>query len=326
MQTSTYPNNVTTTIQKSTLEDAILNGLHFLEGIQLSSGQFPTEMSSTPDMHETSSVKTVAATAIVIDCLIPLRPSLHHTQMIDNGIRFLKDEMDQDGMWRFFGKGSSIYPDLDDTCFILSVLRQCMVSMDYCDYVKNFLNFRDFQGRFYTWHPLYRQDNNIDWVTNTNVLYFYLQMGVKVPEVTEYLQEVILSNEFIEGSLYYQNPLYFSYFWSRLVAENTSMRHSAATRHMTDVLAARYTSMPRRLQFESVLLFCSLVELGADQLLLDELALEVLHLQSWDGGWVNGSIFNHRTFSRYYGGRPVFTAIAVLALDKYIQLRKREKS
>ena len=301
---------------ENTIENVINKGLAFIEKHQLSSGEIPTLRADNINMQNAVYVKTVTITFLVIWALQYLKNFPKAKSIIQRGIDFLLSEKENGMVWKFFGKGSEITPDLDDTASILAVLKENNISIDYEKYAKKLIKIRNENGLFYTWFPEKGKGNNVDWVVNANVLYFFQTMGIRIPEVEGYLVEVAKKGLFKKGSLYYHSPYAFGYFVSKLYYEFNLLE--ATRTPLIEFVIDNYKTLN-----------CIDLALGAVTLLnfgfkgkeLDLMIKKILNTQMSDGGWGVGTIFKHRTKEIYYGSRELTTGVALESLNLYKKWR-----
>jgi len=312
------PTTVTSGLEAK-IEESISRGISFLKNSQFSSGEFPTYYANSPDMKICQYIKTISVTLLIADSLKHVTDYPRTKEMISKSTDFLLSEKENEFTWRFFGKDSKIVPDLDDTCYALAVLNENNVPLDYEKIADRLMNYRNSSGLFYTWFPEKGNKNNTDWVTNTNVLYFFNTIMRKPPiEVSTYLRNIITEKRFVNGSLYYHNPYSFIYFFTRLYSESNFETFDSSMPLIYDFLLSNFKGTADEPISHSVLPVVALLNGGVSNRSLLEKGINViLSSQQKDGGFPIDSIFRHRSYERYYGSRGLFTALATEALSKY---------
>ena len=110
---------------KSIREDA-----SFLVSKQLSSGEFSITRAKTKDMKNSYYIKSIFFTTFVLHSLSQLK-NFPLNETVQNATKFLLNEKEGEGFWRFFGKGTHLPLDLDDTCCVLSALFENNVELEY---------------------------------------------------------------------------------------------------------------------------------------------------------------------------------------------------
>lgn len=309
------------TARKSHLLDYCRKALHggfaYVGEHQLPSGEFPTYCSEFEDMRAPAYVKSVSLTILVASSLTSLPPALASQRAIRPAIAWLLAEREGDMTWRFFGKESRIVPDLDDVTYALALLKQNNVKLRYGNFARQLLKYRNNEGVFYTWFPEKGEDNNVDWVTNSNVLFLYALLGRRVPEVESYLAEIIRGRRFLCPSHYYHTPYSFVYFFSRLYANGMQVVFKSVVPALREFLCEQGGVHNRLSALEVAMAAVAFQNLGIAGQELDATVSSVLAFQDRDGGWPMASAFRHRTIDRFYGSRELSAAVATEALAKY---------
>lgn len=137
---------------------------------QLPSGELPLFVSEKADECPTRYVKTVFLTAFqaALHSDIP-DPDVHLVRQ--RSLHFLRQERSPDGLWRFFGRESSIDADIDDTFAALAAFRNdpaVMASLPYM--LRRLHGLREESGMYRTWFT--RADSRCDLTVNANLLMF----------------------------------------------------------------------------------------------------------------------------------------------------------
>lgn len=135
---------------KSVILDSLRKDISFLSKSQFRSGEFPTMRWKRNSIKDISYVKTVFTTSFILHSLKHVGRFLNINKISKKAIRFLLNEM-ENGLWRFYGKGSRIHFDLDTTCCALASLKEHSVDLDYEITATKLLNYRNIQGVFNTW-------------------------------------------------------------------------------------------------------------------------------------------------------------------------------
>lgn len=291
-------------------------GIDFIVQKQLSSGEIPTSKADNKNMENATYIKTVTITFMVIGALEHLKDFPKVSSIIQKGIGFLLSESENGMIWRFYGKGSEIIPDLDDTASILTVLKKNDIPLDYHKSARRLLNIRNEKGLFYTWFPEKGNSNNVDWVVNANVLYFFQSLGIKIPEVKQFLIEVTQKSLFKKGSLYYHSPYAFCYLISKLYAEGGVNSFEATKEGIVNFILENYTRLNC---IDLALSVTALLNYRFDGKEIQTIIENLKSMQMEDGGWPIGTIFKHRTKEIYYGAREATTAVVLEGLDKFLK-------
>jgi hypothetical protein len=308
------------------IRTAIENGIFFIKNTQLPSGEIPTYISSDEDMKNCRYIKTISMALLVASSLKYVKEfSFEASIIISKSLDFLIDEMENDIKWKFFGKDSNVIPDLEDTSYALALFLENNIFLDYKKIAEEILEYRTEKGIFHTWFT--KIDTKIDWVTNTNILYFYNNSIMKrIPEVEEYLKYVIKNGQFKNGSLYYKNAFSFIYFFTRLSSDDKMKIFNNEISILVDFLLERFSfDGCWNNSFNNILATTALINSGYNGPILKFGITKILAEQDTDGGWPIGQIFNHRSINYVYGSRELSTSIAIEGLAKYTCMHQDSK-
>jgi len=300
--------------QEINIESQIRRGIKFLKQGQLPSGEIPTLRADNKNMDNAVYVKTVAITFLVLWALNHLKEFPKVLSITHKGINFLLSERENEIIWRFFGKDSDIIPDLDDTASILAVLKENNLDLDYEKYARELIKIRNEKGLFYTWFPEKGSSNNVDWVVNANILYFFHILKIRVPEVEKYLIKVAEKGLFKKGSLYYHSPYAFAYFLSKLVVKSELGFIKNKESNIIDFILENFMDLNC---IDLALSAVSLLNFKFRGKELETIIGKIGNMQMADGGWPIGTIFKHRSKKIYYGSRELTSAIVLESLHLY---------
>src|ERR1700704_6036 len=110
------------------LDAGIGRGLEFLRRSQLPSGEFKVFMSPDLNLERDCVFDSSPFPAALIAYSLGFADPTEVSDILDKALRFLRDEMDGPGLWRYWPKRrqspAMIPPDLDDTCCASYVLRR----------------------------------------------------------------------------------------------------------------------------------------------------------------------------------------------------------
>jgi len=317
---------ITSKMVTKRIEESLRKGICFLSNRQLPSGEFGTMMWEKANIEAASYVKSVFVTSFVLHSLAKMRNFTKVKEIGQNAISFLLDEMEQKSLWRFFGKNSHIHFDVDDTCCILASLKEWGVDMNYLSQAHSMLKYRDNQGMFYTWvldvdPPFEKEDNNIDWVVNANVLFFYSLLDHPLSEVEQYLIQVVETGAFQQRSSYYDSPFTFIYCLTRAYSDGCNSTLSSAITGIKDyLLYGKDRNRRYKDPLENASSIIGLLNCGGKTTELTQAIEHLLRMQGRDGGWQKSMFFTGGPYTEYsiaYGSRELTTAIALEALYKY---------
>jgi hypothetical protein len=313
------------------IAESLRKGICFLLDRQLPSGEFGTMRWKKPKVEAALYVKSVFVTSFVLHSLREMVNFTQVKEISQQAIKFLLSEMEQNGLWRFFGKNSHIHFDVDDTCCILASLKEWGVRMNYYSKASLLLKYRNNQGLFYTWildvdPPFEKEDNNIDRVVNGNALFFYSLLDRPIPEVEHYLIQVVETGEFLQRSPYYDSPFTFIYCLTRAYADGCNSTLGSAVTGIKDyLLQAKERNKPHGDPLEGALATVGLLNCGGKNTELTQEIEHLLSMQGKDGGWPMGIFFTGGPYTEYriaYGSRELTTAITLEAVSKYLKASK----
>jgi hypothetical protein len=311
---------------KRDIFNSLRKGFSFLSKSQLKSGEFPMMRWEKNNRKDASYVKTVFATSFVLHSLKYVRKFLDIDKISQKAIMFLFNETEND-LWRFYGKGSRIHFDLDTSCCALASLKEYDIDLDYETIATKLLKYRNTQGIFNTWildidPPFKKVDNNVDWVVNANVLFFYSLLGWNLPEVEQYLIKVVENGIFKERSPYYDSPLCFIYCLTRAYADGNNSTLSPTIpkirNYLLDIIRNNLLNDP----LEKVLAIVGLLNCGVDSTTARYVIKHLLRDQRKDGKWLTSIFFTEGPYTEYrvvYGSEALTTAIALEAISKYAE-------
>ena len=308
---------------------SIRKGYLFLLSKQLNSGEFPTTRTKKISMENASYIKSIFLTTFVLHSLSQLKNVFPIDDTVQNATKFLLSEKEGEGFWRFFGKGTHLPLDLDDTCCALSALFENGVELEYRAIANKLLNYRDNKRIFYTWIPdryLPKTssyfENDIDWVVNANILFFFSLIKIPIPEVTNYLCNIVEKEDFEDGSIYYYSPFSFIYCLSRAYADGGSIGLKPILKKIKNYLLNKQNVVGEwGNTLENAMATVSLINFGYEGSEVDGAINNLLKAQKADGGWPNSAFFAGVP-ELFYGSRELTTAIAIEALWKYLKVRK----
>ncbi len=139
------------------VNDALNRGLQFLVDHQLPSGQFPIQVTPRkPDARASDDFSNFATAHVLYS--LSFFPADEVRNMLEPALTFLKREMSDSGLWRFWthdavrngrSRFNFIPADLDDTASHAWALKH--YGVPFPDNRRLLLHNRDDQGRFYTW-------------------------------------------------------------------------------------------------------------------------------------------------------------------------------
>lgn len=279
-----------------------------------------------PNMQNASYVKSVFLTSFVLHSLRHVKTFAHVEKIGQQTIKFLLNEMGNNGLWRFYGKKSYIHFDLDTTCCVLAALKEYGIEMDYNTIASRLLRYGKAEGVFNTWvldvdPPFEKKDNNVDWVVNTNALFFYSLLNQHLPRVEQYLLRVVETESFKQRSPYYDSPFCFIYCLTRAYADGHNLKLKPAMAEIKDyLLGIKAENKLYDSPLQSALATIGLLNCSREVSESAQAIEYLLSTQRKDGGWPMGAFFTGGPYEEYrilYGSEELTTGIALEAISKY---------
>lgn len=286
--------------------------LAWIQARQTPAGGYDVLVSADPKLGGAAEVRCVFDTAIVARILQPWAGREDIAMTLRRCQEFLRSERESSGLWRYFGRGSVIAADVDDTaCCLLALPPDASESA----VIDRILANRDADGLVLTWFvdraggPPYR--NILDPAVNANVYMLLCQRGVNAPAILGFLREYLFQQQFINGTAYYLSPFYFLYAFSRVADHLDPEVVKRIETEVLDLLAVqRDPGILETAQACSALASC-----GAPSTVLAPLLKRILAAQLPDGGWWPEPLALGMNRGRFYcGSGAVTTAFCLEAL------------
>ena len=288
------------------IENQINLLLSEIGNFQSDDGEIISFRSSTEDLQNSERIKNVFVTGLILHFLEILPDEVQNSKLIKNSINYLVAHQEKDFTWRFFGKGSKIVADIDDTIVILSSLQKAHILLNYSDLLSSFLQNRTSEGIFYTWFPDKGESNNIDWVVNANVYLFYKKAGFNLPNVKEYLIDIVKKKKYKSGSLYYHSHYYFLYIISEIYLLDNDFNEIS-----NDIIGE--LSIDSLNENHNLTFFClkvlTLYNLKYSKIHTFDKNIDNLLDIIENKAVMPYSIFRHRSINKYYGSEALTSAI-----------------
>ena len=332
------------TLLTSQINESTYKGLEFLYKNQLPYGEFKTYIS--PDKSMDTQCEYISTTYITTFILysISFIDDLRVKEINNKGIKFLLDEMEPGGIWRFFTVNRSlkytagslvkytengIVPDLDDTAcisFCLNVNQTGTVSNQ-----QYFIDNRDENGLYYTWlmniHPRCEYNNNTFYMVpskndicvgvNSNVL-LYLGENSYTSGVCEYINRIISQNELDSNITYFPDKITVYYLISRAYFNGVKSLTRSRDLILNDLIKFQNTDGSFGNNLTTSLAACTLLNFDYFSDSLIQSISNILASQNPDGSWRKARFCDGGV--KYYGSEELTTAICLEALARYRQV------
>ena len=326
------------------IDQRINKGLSYLHEKQLSSGEFTTFISYSPDISGGINESTVFDTTFIVHTL-NLADNKHTEKIVQEmktkAVAFLLDNMESHNVWRYEGKYRIAVepPDTDDTSMAFSALVESGVNIsdESLDYM---LNFRTSDGIFYTWinsdewldssfqyYELFKL-NDIDANVNTNVLYAYSLRNRSQYSVVKYLNNIVENKSFLNSTLYYTSPYVFSYLVTRDYSDGGIKELEPSLDNIKDYLIETQNADGGwGNDLYTALATVTLINIGYEGAPLEKAVEHILNNQRKNGSWRSYAFYiaydPDTSTTAYYGSQELTTSFSLEALIKYKNILSR---
>jgi hypothetical protein len=313
----------------SQIEASLKKGFSFLDSNQLPSGEFLTKQWIGDDACEHSlkfPIRSVFITSFVLHSLKFIAKHVDVKRSAQKALEFLLSEMEDQGLWRFYGKESKIPFDIDCVCCILAALKEWEIEMDYENIASRLLRYRNAKNIFNTW--ILDEDprsakikfSNVDWVVNANVLFFYSLVGERLPEVEQYLIAFVKNEAFKQRSIFYP-PMSGMYCLTRAYADGQNRGLKPAISKIKEYLLSSKTENKSQDSLCTALSTVALQNCYEGKAPTAQFIGDLLNMQQIDGRWPTGVFFSsvmrgHPEISLKWGSEELTTAFALEAIAK----------
>lgn len=295
-------------------EDSIKRAVKFLSEVQLPWGEFPIYVFHDDSKQSRAYAACVFGTAFVLHGLASVRHSAETSPMKQRAIRFLLDERESNGLWRYFAKRSNLSPDLDTTVSAAVALIQNGINPGR-DLLVSLLGSRHSEsGLFHTWaEEPPTAENDIDSVVNANVAYLFglMDSPTMIPEVASYLNRESTMIRLQNSQVWYYSPYVFCYAVSRALCLGHVTSLEPSRSYIREfILSTRDELKKWGAPLETALAISSLVYVGESRENLMDARSFLLDSQLQDcGGWAPDFFYVPRS-----GSESITTAMCLEAL------------
>ncbi len=332
-------------VKSKLIEKRIEKGLEYLHEKQLPNGEFQIYNSYLPNMSDEGNLtKNLLGINLNLTTVFDTGFILHTLNIVDNkqseatvqemrtkSASFLLENRESHGVWRFWGKYQPIVPpDTDDTAVIFASLVESGINIsdDSLDYM---LGYRSSESVFYTWinseewlspyNPgyAYFKKNNIDANVNADILYAYSLRNRTQDGIIQYLNNVVESRSFLNGTIYYPSPYAFSYLVTKAYSEGGIRELEPSMKHIKDyVLETQKPDGSWGNDLDTALATISLLNVGYKGEPLKKAIGNLMDQQNENGSWdIYGFYLATSNPPIYYGSQALTTSFSIEALTKY---------
>jgi len=239
---------------------------------------------------------------------------------------FLTVEMIYPGIWCYWSSesGSTIVPDMDDTCCASFLLRKSHPYLLRGENVILLLRNRNENGLFYTWlNPLpdLEEKNDIDSVVNGNVI-LYLGEREETKETINFLNRIVLEDREEGTYWYYLNNLALYYMMSRAYFNGARSLHRSADAIIRKVTSMQYQNGSFGDELNTALAISTLMNYNfSDSAILRKGIEFLLDTQAETGMWKKRAFYagprHPSPHSVWFGAEALTTALCLEALLRF---------
>jgi hypothetical protein len=318
---------------------SISKSLDFLCENQLNYGEFKTYLSiDEAMMPDTCTFDSTPFTTALILYSIRFIENPRVSLMTKRAIQFLIEEREIGGVWRFWSsknpRNKLCPPDLDVIACIAYALKQhyspLLYSFLFGSNLKVFLNQRNEQGLFYTFIAPNLPRNPIDSAVNANVLLCLGECEETKP-VSDYLNNIVLSDREKESDTWYSAKIVLHYFMSRAYFQGAFSLKKSQNVVVQKTLVLQQEDGSFGNDLNTALAVCTLLNYQHDdRVVLERAIYRMLERQGKNGAWsriplwratpeiVWGGEASNWT-EGFWGSEELTTAFSIEALARYQQ-------
>lgn len=300
-------NEVTTNSINSV--SAIENGWRFLE-TQNDNGFFKCYIGLSQNFAENFQSPPETSNMLIADVLLKYHPK---SKLTTDTIGYL-NKQSKHGLFTYFEDRDLYPPDSDVNAIGYSILFETssFTSPEEINRIlTTLLSNTNSDGIVQVWISHDSRQKQIDHVVATNIMYLAHLLGrsVEIEPSKNWVHQVLESNEYLNGSRYYNSPSAFLFALSRVASRFDSFRQ--------DFQGQLYTSVAKRVGAEDRPINIAMVIMAAKSLGIntEEDQEKLLRMQNEDGSWPADALFRFGSKERYFGSRALTTAYAIRALE-----------
>jgi hypothetical protein len=295
------------------MNERTTRALRFLAERQQPSGEYRLSRGGNPALLDSDECKTVFGTAMVTRALLLHRHLPYIAAALARARTFLEQERDDDGLWRFFGRGSALTADADDVACALLVFSHHSRDQQI---LHRLLQNTDRAGAVRTWFAdaggVLPAVNEADPVVNANIFSLCRSRAFAASAIRKYLETVVASS--LASSRYYRSPFFFAYVMSDAIRSDFGPDASRQSeRAMLDRIDLAFDDV-----LQTALALGALSSCKSAAPVRGRLLERVLDTQEDDGGWpaVGAFVEPRAEGPIWYGSRELTTSLCLDALHR----------
>ena len=193
------------------IDAALGRAASFLARRQLGNGEFELRVANDRALKGPNRADgSIFATVFIVIALRRL-PYPWIEAHIERARRFLIGQMRDPGIWKFWTTENTAWGhvdyDVDDSVLASYVCRDHNLRLGLGRNVSTLLKNRDTTGVFKTWLRPAGRTNQIDSVVNANAMLYFARRPDVTSPCCAYLREILLSDQELGGTPFYDHPL-----------------------------------------------------------------------------------------------------------------------
>jgi len=271
----------------------------------------PCAVGPDRDLRESKTIHAESFTAMLVADLLIGQPE--HREVVRGILDTLRAELGDEDVFYFFKEHSLLPADADCTALGFSVLIRGgeMITPRANQALDRILANSNRSGVVETYFdPTGERAGILDSVVCANVLYLGYLLGREdeLRPTLEYVERVLLTRAYIEGTRYYHSPDTFLYVLARLVRRFPAL-HGELLEPLREAVRERQGASSFSLDLAQRVI-------AARWLRIDDgnESAKLLELREADGGWPADALFRYGRKRVYFGSRALTTAFALRAL------------
>jgi hypothetical protein len=295
-------------------EPSIIQAQQFLNRMS-NNGHFPIYISDFRDMRDAKlTLKEVGSSAFYLNCLGHYQPYSELTRQV---IKYLKLSILPDTTVCFAEDLALMPPDNETTSFVVGLLWEFgALSTETAQNAANqILHNKNEQGQLYMYFERDdKPDRRLDYVSSLNMLTFLGQLGreAEASGTIAWIDEILATKSFIQGSRYYHSPSSFFYFAARLAKRVPELAKRWVSQ-LQEALA-EYTPAPDYpIELSTTIMAKAWLQVPCPSSSIETLK----RLQKPSGAWPTDSLYHLGTAMRYFGSEVMSTLFAAQALMEF---------
>ena len=303
---------------------AIQNGLDFVAASQTPTGGFVTDSWHVDNPKEIEPVDATFTASQILFSLSFCSDSATARGTCNRAVAYLLAQQQSSGLFPYYGKATpkTISPDVDDTSLAWAALKRSGQSIrrETLSAVRANMNEA---GVLNTWigdrPTLVAIDTgDLDAVVNSNALLMFGSVGETIDSVCKFVLAQAASEQFRNGSPYYESAEAFTHAFSRAYADGGARcLGEAVAKIRAATLSLQKPDGGWGDDLETAEGVITLLNLGYRGDALDRGVRAILARQNVDGGWALTTVYRGIGVPMRYGARSITTAACVEALTKY---------